>query len=106
MPSLHHAAAMRVDPDVWPLTARVDAEGRLCVGDVPLCEIADQFGTPAYVLDEADFRYRIRRYRSALRGVRIVYAGNAKTTGELRAAADAGVGRIVIDCGTEIALLA
>ena len=141
---------MRVDPDIWPLTTRVDDEGRLCVGDVPLSEVADQFGTPAYVLDEADFRYRIRRYRAALRGVRIVYAGkamltkqvvrwlaeegvgldvcspgelaiglaggmdprsivvhgNAKTTAELRAAADAGVGRIVIDCGTEIALLA
>jgi len=36
----------------------------------------------------------------------IVVHGNAKTTGELREAADAGVGRIVIDCGTEIALLA
>jgi diaminopimelate decarboxylase len=150
MPSLHHAAAMRVDPDVWPLTTRVDCEGRLCVGGVALNDIADQFGTPAYVLDEADFRYRIRRYRAALPEVRITYAGkalltkqvarwvadeglgldvcspgelatglaagvdprsivvhgNAKTTGELRAAADAGVGRIVIDCGTEIALLA
>jgi diaminopimelate decarboxylase len=150
MPSLHHAAAMRVDPDVWPLTTRVDAEGRLCVGGVALNDVADQYGTPAYVLDEADFRYRIRRYRAALPGVRITYAGkalltkqvarwvadeglgldvcspaelatglaggvhprsiavhgNAKTTGELRAAADTGVGRIVIDCGTEIALLA
>jgi diaminopimelate decarboxylase len=141
---------MRVDPDLWPLTTRVDVEGRLCVGGVALNDIADQFGTPAYVLDEADFRYRIRRYRAALPGVRITYAGkalltkqvarwvadeglgldvcsaaelatgltggvdprsivvhgNAKTTGELRAAADAGVGRIVIDCGTEIAMLA
>jgi diaminopimelate decarboxylase len=141
---------MRVDPDLWPLTTRVDVEGRLCVGGVALNEIADQYGTPAYILDEADFRYRIRRYRAALPEVRITYAGkalltkqvarwvadeglsldvcspaelatglaggvdprnivvhgNAKTTGELRAAADAGVGRIVIDCGTEIALLA
>ncbi|MCW2560115.1 MAG: diaminopimelate decarboxylase [Mycobacterium sp.] len=141
---------MRVDPDLWPLTTRVDVEGRLCVGGVALNDIADQFGTPAYVLDEADFRYRIRRYRAALPGVRITYAGkalltkqvarwvadeglgldvcspaelatgltggvdprsivvhgNAKTTGELRAAANAGVGRIVIDCGTEIAMLA
>ena len=141
---------MRVDRDLWPLTTRVDVEGRLCVGGVALNEIADQYGTPAYILDEADFRYRARRYRAALPGVRITYAGkalltkqvaqwvadeglgldvcspgelatglaggvhpgnivvhgNAKTTGELRAAVDAGVGRIVIDCGTEIALLA
>jgi diaminopimelate decarboxylase len=141
---------MRLDPDIWPLTTRVDVDGRLCVGGVSLCEVADQFGTPAYVLDEADVRYRMRRYRAALPGVRTVYAGkalltkqvarwvadeglgldvcspaelavglaggvhprrivvhgNAKTTGELRAATDAGVGRIVVDCGTEIALLA
>jgi diaminopimelate decarboxylase len=150
LPSLHRAAPMRIDPAVWPLTARVDVDGRLCVGGVPLTDVADEFGTPAYVLDEADFRHRAATYRSALPGIRIVYAGkallttrvarwvadehlgldicslgelaaglaggvnprrmilhgNAKTTGELRTATDAGVGRIVIDCGTEIALLA
>lgn len=148
--TLHRAAPLRIDPAVWPVTAGVDDEGRLCVGGVSLAEIADEFGTPTYVLDEADFRYRARRYRTALRGTRIVYAGkallttevarwaadeglgvdvsssgelavalragvdprrlvvhgNAKTTGELRDAARAGVGRVVIDSGTEIALLA
>jgi diaminopimelate decarboxylase len=148
--SLHRAAPMRIDPAIWPVTARVDVDGRLCVGGTPLSEIADQYGTPGYVLDEDDFRYRARRYRTALRDARIVYAGkallttevarwaadeglgvdvcspgelaftrragvdprrivvhgNAKTTCELKAAADAGVGRIVIDSGTELALLA
>lgn len=148
--SLHSAAPMRIDPAIWPVTARVDVDGRLCVGGTPLSEIADQYGTPGYVLDEDDFRYRARRYRTALRDARIVYAGkallttevarwaadeglgidvcspgelavalragvdprrivvhgNAKTTYELKAAADAGVGRIVIDSGTELALLA
>ena len=51
LPSLHRAAPMRIDPDVWPVTARVDDAGRLCVGGVPLCELADEYGTPAYVLD-------------------------------------------------------
>jgi diaminopimelate decarboxylase len=150
LPSLHHAAAMRIDPAIWPVTTQVDAAGRLCVGGVALCELADQYGTPAYVLDEADFRYRARRYRTTLRGTRIVYAakallstevarwvsdeglgldvcspgeltvavaagldphrivmhGNAKSTRELKAAAAAEVGRIVIDSGTELALLA
>jgi diaminopimelate decarboxylase len=150
LPSLHRAAASRIDPAIWPVTARVDAAGRLCVGGVELCELADQYGTPAYVVDEADFRYRARRYRTTLRGTRIVYAGkallttevarwvseeglgldvcsegelatalaagvdprsivvhgNAKSTCELKAAAAAGVGRIVIDSGTELALLA
>jgi hypothetical protein len=29
---------------------------------VALTEIADEFRTPTYVIDEADFRHRIRRY--------------------------------------------
>lgn len=146
--SLRRAALQRVDPAVWPVTAQVDAEGRLCVGGVALTEVADQFGAPVLVLDEAEFRYRVRRHRVALPERRTVYAahalltrevarwvadegvglavrtpaeltaglaggvdpgrivahGCARTTTDLRATA--GVGRMVVGCGTEIALLA
>ncbi len=64
LPSLQHAATTRIDPTVWPLTARVDDLGRLTVGDVALTDLADQYGTPAYVVDEKDFRRRIRDYRA------------------------------------------
>ena len=77
LPSLRHAATPRIDRAIWPLTARVDELGQLCVGEMPLTEIADEFGTPTYVIDEADFRHRIRRYRAALPEVRLVYAGKA-----------------------------
>ena len=77
LPSLRRAAAPRIDPRVWPLTAAVDDLGRLCVGDVPLTEIADEFRTPTYVLDETDFRTRLRRYRCALPGVEVVYAAKS-----------------------------
>lgn len=80
LPSLHHAAPMRIDPAIWPLTARTDDLGRLCVGGVALAEIADQYGTPAYVIDEADFRHRIKHYRRALSDVEIVYAGKSLLT--------------------------
>jgi diaminopimelate decarboxylase len=80
LPSLRHAATPRIDRAIWPLTARVDELGRLCIGDVPLTEIADEFGTPAYVVDETDFRHRIRRYRVAMPDVRLVYAGKALLT--------------------------
>lgn len=80
LPSLHHAAPLRIDPVIWPETASVDDLGRLCVGDVPLTEIADQYGTPAYVIDEGDFRHRIRRYRKKLANAEIVYAGKAMLT--------------------------
>jgi diaminopimelate decarboxylase len=45
-----------------------------------LTDVADEFGTPTYVIDEADFRHRIRRYRAALPEARLVYAGKALLT--------------------------
>jgi diaminopimelate decarboxylase len=76
-PSLDPAATPRLDRSVWPLTIHVDELGRLCVGGVALAEVADAFGTPTHVLDEADVRQRIHRYRAALPGVDVVYAGKA-----------------------------
>ena len=80
LPSLRHAATPRIDRAIWPLTTHVDELGRLCVGGMALTEVADEFGTPTYVIDEADFRHRIRRYRVALPEVRLVYAGKALLT--------------------------
>ena len=80
LPSLHRAAIPRIDPAIWPLTTTVDDLGRLCVGEVPLTDIADEFRTPAYVVDEADFRQRLKNYRTTLRNVEVVYAGKALLT--------------------------
>ena len=55
LPSLHRAATPRIDPAIWPSTAGVDELGRLCIGDVALTDIADEFRTPVYVLDETHF---------------------------------------------------
>ncbi len=150
LPSIGRAAPRRFESAIWPITTHSDDEGRLCVGGIQLEEIADEFHTPTYVIDEADFRHRARRYRKALRGVGVVYAGksllttavarwareeglgvdvcsagelavalaggvdparivmhgNAKSPDELRDAARAGVGRIVLDSCIEIAYLA
>ncbi|HZA09702.1 diaminopimelate decarboxylase [Mycobacterium sp.] len=80
LPSMQHAARPRIDHVIWPLTTQVDEMGRLCIGGVSLTDVADEFRTPAYVLDEADFRHRIRRYRTALPDVRLVYAGKSLLT--------------------------
>jgi diaminopimelate decarboxylase len=77
LPSIGYAAPPRFDPAIWPVTTHADDEGRLCIGDVPLTDIADEFRTPAYVIDEADFRHRARHYRRALRGAEVVYAGKS-----------------------------
>jgi diaminopimelate decarboxylase len=49
-----------------PLSASLDAEGRLMVGGCVLSELARSYGTPLYVLDEATLRSTCRAYREAL----------------------------------------
>jgi diaminopimelate decarboxylase len=135
---------------IWPLTTRLGPGGEIAAGDVPLSELAARYGTPAYILDEADVRDRCRAYARALPGAEIAYAGkaflcramanwisqeglsldvcsagelavacsagfpaerillhgNVKTPDDLQAAADYGVGRIVIDSAGEIGRIA
>jgi diaminopimelate decarboxylase len=100
LPSLRLAARPRLDTTVWPMTTHTDDLGRLCVGGVALTEIADEFGTPTYVIDEADFRHGARRYREALSDVEVVYAAKALLTIAIaRWVADAGCGIEVCSAG-------
>ena len=63
-------------------------DGALTVGGVDVRGLAAEHGTPAYVLDEADFRMRARAYRTAFEaafgavgtGVDVYYAGKALLT--------------------------
>jgi diaminopimelate decarboxylase len=58
---------------IWPLTA----EPALSVGGVGLTEIAERFGTPAYVLDEEHVRARCREYAKAMAPHEVAYAAKA-----------------------------
>jgi len=64
-------------PQLWPRTATRAADGALAVGDLSVRAVAEQFGTPAYVLDEADLRSRCRDFRTAFAGADVFYAGKA-----------------------------
>ncbi|MEB4211160.1 diaminopimelate decarboxylase [Mycobacterium sp. 94-17] len=103
LPSLGQAVPPRFDPAIWPITTHPDDEGRLCVGGVPLADIADEFHTPAYVIDETDFRQRARRYRRTLRGAGntvVVYAGKSLlSTAVARWAREEGLGLDVCSSG-------
>jgi diaminopimelate decarboxylase len=100
LPSLGHAAPRRFDSAIWPVTAHCDEAGRVCVGGVPLVDVADEFHTPTYVIDETDFRRRARRYRKALRDVTVVYAGKSLlTTAVARWAREEGLGVDVCSSG-------
>ncbi|MEV4555998.1 diaminopimelate decarboxylase [Kitasatospora sp. NPDC049285] len=67
-----------LDPKVWSRTVTRNAEGVATVGGVDVRTLAAEFGTPAYVMDEADFRARARAWRDAF-GDRadVYYAGKA-----------------------------
>ena len=110
LPSLGKAAPRRCDSAIWPLTTHSDEEGRLCIDGVPLADIADEFGTPTYVIDETDFRQRCRRYRRALRGIQnidVVYAGKSLlTTAVARWASEEGLGIDVSSAGELVIALA
>ncbi len=53
-----------LDPAVWPRSARRSG-GAIRLGGVDVRELAREFGTPLFALDEADFRGRCRDFRAA-----------------------------------------
>ena len=63
-------------PRLWSGSAR-KRDGVLEIGGVPMPELAAAHGTPAYVLDEDDFRNRARAFRDAFAGYAVYYAGKA-----------------------------
>lgn len=66
------------DLSVWPApTTERPLHGDLAVGGVSLAEIADRFGTPVHVLDEAEIRDRCRTYRDAFPYAEVLYAAKA-----------------------------
>ena len=62
---------------LWPASTTGAAQGALAVGGVPLARIAENFGTPCYVLDEGEVRERCRMYRAAFPDAEVVYAAKA-----------------------------
>ncbi|MFE6487267.1 diaminopimelate decarboxylase [Streptomyces sp. NPDC057757] len=52
--------------DLFPEGTTVDADRGLTVGGVALADVAERFSTPAYVIDEAGLRARVRRFQQAL----------------------------------------
>jgi diaminopimelate decarboxylase len=61
---------------LWSHTAHKH-DGVLTVGGVRLTDLVEEHGSPAYVLDEADFRARARAFHEAFAGYDVFYAGKA-----------------------------
>ena len=64
-------------PQLWSDTARKDDRGDLYVGGLAVADLVADVNTPAYVLDEDDFRTRARAFRDAFADADVYYAGKA-----------------------------
>jgi len=82
LPEGHYAAPPadlnQLDPRVWSRTVTRNDLGVVSVGGIDVSTLAEQFGTPAYFLDEDDFRARCRAWREAFGDdADVFYAGKA-----------------------------
>jgi len=74
-------------PALWPASAQKKDDGELWLGGLPVTQIAAQVGTPAYIIDQAEFRNRAKGFVQAftaafgpLGGVEVSYAAKALFT--------------------------
>ena len=55
-------------PNVWPRNTVRGDDGVVSIAGVKVTDIADEFGTPVFVIDEDDFRARCREIAEAFGG--------------------------------------
>jgi diaminopimelate decarboxylase len=82
LPEGHYAAPPAdlnsLDPKVWSQTVTRGEDGVVRVGGVDVNTLAEEIGTPAYVMDETDFRARAQAWREAFGdNADVYYAGKA-----------------------------
>jgi diaminopimelate decarboxylase len=75
---IHHGGArlalcqatrlLMLAPNVWPRSTVRGDDGVVSIAGVPITEIAAEFGTPVFVIDEDDFRARCREIAAAFGG--------------------------------------
>jgi diaminopimelate decarboxylase len=71
-------------PNVWPCNATRDESGVASIAGITVTELAQEYGTPLFVVDEEDFRSRCREIASAFGGGQNVhYASKAFLCSEI-----------------------
>ena len=94
---------MSTNQSLKPLTLKTNNQGNLELGGCDLVEIAQQYGTPLYVMDEFTLRSICKDYREAFKGypnVNLMFASKALSTEAIVAIlADEGFGFDVVSGG-------
>ena len=85
-------------PLLWSGTSRRTDDGGVEVGGVDLRDLLAEHNSPAYVLDEADFRQRAQAFRDAFKDYDVFYAGKAfLCTSVARWVQEEGIDLILLD---------
>ncbi len=74
--SFNHASFAPIQRNLLPLTAEVASNGHLNIGGLDLLDLAEEFGTPLFVYDEAHLRHACREALAAW-GPGVAYATKA-----------------------------
>ena len=107
------ADANAIAPGLWPAGSSRRDDGELAIAGVGVRELSERFGTPLYVIDEADVRARAAEALAAFAdafgrvgaSAKVYYAGKAFLSTQLaRWVADAGL-NIDVCSGGELALV-
>ena len=78
-------------PALWPINVARSEKGVVKVAGISVLDLAEQYGTPAYIVDENDFRSRARGFATAFDdafqdlcgGADVYYAGKAYISSEV-----------------------
>ncbi|MDR1712080.1 MAG: diaminopimelate decarboxylase [Propionibacteriaceae bacterium] len=68
---------------LWSANTVRGPDGVVTIAGQPVTALAKKYGTPLYVIDEADFRDRARRWKAAFDPWRVYYAGKAFLCGKV-----------------------
>jgi diaminopimelate decarboxylase len=75
---------LRLAPNVWPRNVARDEAGVAGIAGVAVTELAQEYGTPLFVIDEDDFRFRCKEIAAAFGGGQNVhYAAKAFLCSEI-----------------------
>jgi diaminopimelate decarboxylase len=105
----HPDDANALAPEVWPMHAARTASGVLEIAGVSATALAQEFGTPLYVVDEDDVRARATRVKAAFDDafgapVKVYYAGKAFLSTEVARWVTAAGLNIDVCSGGELAV--
>ncbi|BBZ71279.1 diaminopimelate decarboxylase [Mycobacterium paraseoulense] len=96
---------LRLAPNVWPRNIDRDDAGVVSLAGIPVTELAREYGTPLFVVDEDDFRSRCRELAKAFGGGHnVCYAAKAFLCSEIARWVDEEGLSLDVSTGGELAV--